>query len=146
MSTDNETGIQRLNDLRALWATWTYGFLSSILRPVTVFSRAAYLTFAFVFVFFVWYALRTNYAYSATASLLLSPPTFQTKSPGSQMMPDPLDIPSYSKLIRDDAILEKVAARLYKENPELWERYDGYFMPYLARRIEALKVEMRVHA
>lgn len=23
--------------------------------------------------------------------------------------------------------------------PELWEKYDGYFMPYLARRIEALK-------
>ena len=25
--------------------------------------------------------------------------------------------------------------------PELWEKYDGYFMPYLARRIEALKVK-----
>ncbi len=23
--------------------------------------------------------------------------------------------------------------------PELWEKYDGYFMPYLARRIEAVK-------
>ncbi|MFZ5878830.1 MAG: SET domain-containing protein [Chloroflexota bacterium] len=31
-------------------------------------------------------------------------------------------------------------------NPELWEKYDGYFMPYLARRIEALKAEMRVYA
>jgi uncharacterized protein len=31
-------------------------------------------------------------------------------------------------------------------NPELWERYDGYFMPYLARRIEALKADMRVRA
>ena len=30
--------------------------------------------------------------------------------------------------------------------PELWEKYDGYFMPYLARRIEALKARMRVPA
>ena len=30
--------------------------------------------------------------------------------------------------------------------PELWEKYDGYFMPYLARRIEALKVKaQRIH-
>jgi hypothetical protein len=28
--------------------------------------------------------------------------------------------------------------------PELWEKYNGYFMPYLARRIEALKTPMRV--
>ncbi len=26
--------------------------------------------------------------------------------------------------------------------PELWEKYDGYFMPYLARRIEALKLQL----
>ncbi|MBI5839367.1 MAG: SET domain-containing protein [Chloroflexi bacterium] len=25
------------------------------------------------------------------------------------------------------------------KNPELWKKYDGYFSPYLARRIEALK-------
>ena len=25
--------------------------------------------------------------------------------------------------------------------PELWEKYDGYFMPYLARRIEKLKTK-----
>ena len=25
--------------------------------------------------------------------------------------------------------------------PELWERYDGYFSPYLARRIEAIKAK-----
>ena len=30
--------------------------------------------------------------------------------------------------------------------PELWEKYDGYFMPYLARRVEVLKAQMRVHA
>ena len=30
--------------------------------------------------------------------------------------------------------------------PELWEKYDGYFMPYLARRIEALKVKTQVLA
>jgi hypothetical protein len=30
--------------------------------------------------------------------------------------------------------------------PELWEKYDGYFMPYLARRIEALKAKIRVPA
>lgn len=30
--------------------------------------------------------------------------------------------------------------------PELWEKYDGYFMPYLARRIEALKVKAHTHA
>jgi hypothetical protein len=30
--------------------------------------------------------------------------------------------------------------------PELWEKYDGYFMPYLARRIEALKAKIHVHA
>jgi hypothetical protein len=30
--------------------------------------------------------------------------------------------------------------------PELWEKYDGYFMPYLARRIEALKAGMYVLA
>ena len=30
--------------------------------------------------------------------------------------------------------------------PELWEKYDGYFMPYLARRIEKLKAAARVHA
>lgn len=28
--------------------------------------------------------------------------------------------------------------------PELWHRYDGYFSPYLARRIEALKESLRV--
>lgn len=32
------------------------------------------------------------------------------------------------------------------KNPELWERYDGYFIPYIARRVEALKQEMRVRA
>ena len=32
------------------------------------------------------------------------------------------------------------------KNPELWERYHGYFSPYLARRIEALKAELLVHA
>lgn len=32
------------------------------------------------------------------------------------------------------------------KDPELWERYDGYFSPYLVRRVEALKQEMRVHA
>jgi len=26
------------------------------------------------------------------------------------------------------------------KNPELWKKYDGYFSPYLARRIELLKV------
>ena len=25
------------------------------------------------------------------------------------------------------------------QNPELWERYAGYFMPYLQRRIDRLK-------
>ncbi|HEX6270884.1 MAG TPA: SET domain-containing protein-lysine N-methyltransferase [Anaerolineales bacterium] len=30
--------------------------------------------------------------------------------------------------------------------PELWERYDGYFVPYLARRIEVLKAKMLVLA
>jgi len=30
--------------------------------------------------------------------------------------------------------------------PELWGKYDGYFMPYLARRIEALKARMHVLA
>jgi uncharacterized protein len=30
--------------------------------------------------------------------------------------------------------------------PELWEKYDGYFMPYLARRIEALKAKIHIHA
>ncbi len=29
------------------------------------------------------------------------------------------------------------------KRPGLWERYDGYFMPYLQRRIEALKKEMQ---
>ena len=28
--------------------------------------------------------------------------------------------------------------------PELWDRYDGYFSPYLARRIEALKEKKSV--
>ena len=28
--------------------------------------------------------------------------------------------------------------------PELWEKYNGYFMPYLARRIEALKAKTHV--
>jgi hypothetical protein len=27
-------------------------------------------------------------------------------------------------------------------NPELWEKYEGYFSPYLARRIESLKREL----
>ncbi|HEX9839943.1 MAG TPA: SET domain-containing protein-lysine N-methyltransferase [Anaerolineales bacterium] len=30
--------------------------------------------------------------------------------------------------------------------PELWEKYNGYFIPYLARRIEALKAKMHVLA
>ncbi len=30
--------------------------------------------------------------------------------------------------------------------PELWEKYEGYFMPYLARRIEALKAKIRLPA
>ncbi|MFN8386095.1 MAG: SET domain-containing protein [Anaerolineales bacterium] len=30
--------------------------------------------------------------------------------------------------------------------PELWEKYDGYYMPYLARRIEKLKAASRVLA
>ena len=30
--------------------------------------------------------------------------------------------------------------------PGLWEKYNGYFMPYLARRIEALKAKMHVLA
>ena len=29
---------------------------------------------------------------------------------------------------------------------ELWEKYDGYFMPYLARRIEALKAKTDIAA
>jgi hypothetical protein len=29
---------------------------------------------------------------------------------------------------------------------ELWEKYDGYFMPYLARRIEAIKAKMPASA
>jgi SET domain-containing protein len=29
------------------------------------------------------------------------------------------------------------------KRPELWERYDGYFSPYLQRRIAALKKEIR---
>jgi len=28
--------------------------------------------------------------------------------------------------------------------PELWEKYDGYFMPYLARRIETLRTKTSV--
>lgn len=28
--------------------------------------------------------------------------------------------------------------------PELWEKYEGYFMPYLARRIEKLKAKVQV--
>ncbi len=30
--------------------------------------------------------------------------------------------------------------------PELWEKYEGYFMPYLARRIEKLKAKTHVAA
>lgn len=30
--------------------------------------------------------------------------------------------------------------------PELWERYDGFFSPYLARRIEALKTTLHMKA
>jgi len=30
--------------------------------------------------------------------------------------------------------------------PELWEKYEGYFMPYLARRIEVLKAGLSVPA
>ena len=121
MPSEREAGLQKLNTVRELWATWTYAILTSILRPLESKAKIAYVTFALVFVVFVWYSLRTSYSYSATASLLFSPPTFQTKSPGAEMMPEPLDMPSYSKLIRDGAILEKVAARLYKEKPELWE-------------------------
>jgi hypothetical protein len=29
------------------------------------------------------------------------------------------------------------------KRPELWERYDGYFSPYLQRRIAQLKKEVR---
>jgi hypothetical protein len=29
--------------------------------------------------------------------------------------------------------------------PELWERYDGYFSPYLQRRINRLRTEMEAH-
>jgi SET domain-containing protein len=32
------------------------------------------------------------------------------------------------------------------KTPELWDKYDGYFTPYLARRIEALKAGERVIA
>ena len=30
--------------------------------------------------------------------------------------------------------------------PELWEKYEGYFMPYLVRRIEKLKTKTHVAA
>ena len=30
--------------------------------------------------------------------------------------------------------------------PELWEKYNGYFMPYLTRRVEALKAKAQVLA
>jgi hypothetical protein len=30
--------------------------------------------------------------------------------------------------------------------PELWKKYDGYFSPYLARRIEKLKAKTPVLA
>ncbi|MFN3741591.1 MAG: SET domain-containing protein [Anaerolineales bacterium] len=32
------------------------------------------------------------------------------------------------------------------KRPELWERYEGYFSPYLARRIKALKAQIYVLA
>lgn len=32
------------------------------------------------------------------------------------------------------------------KNPALWEKYNGYFSPYLARRIEALKVEEQLRS
>lgn len=32
------------------------------------------------------------------------------------------------------------------KRPDLWRRYDGYFSPYLARRIEALKYALHVKA
>lgn len=32
------------------------------------------------------------------------------------------------------------------QRPELWERYDGYFSPYLARRIEAIRDALHLKA
>lgn len=141
---DREAGLQKLNTVRELWATWTYAILASILRPLAAKAKIAYVTFALVFIVFVWYALRTSYSYSATASLLLSPPTFQTKSPGAEMMPEPLDMPSYAKLIRDGAILEKVAARLYMENPELWESMheSGRMVPQVLQQMISVATEV----
>ena len=31
-------------------------------------------------------------------------------------------------------------------NPELWEKYDGFFSPYLALRIERVKATLRLRA
>ncbi len=144
MSNDQQSSLERLRELRNLWATWVYFFLSSALRPLSVHKGAAAYTFVLLFSVFLMQAIRSGYSYTATASLLFSPPPFQTVGLGAELMPEPLDMPSYSKLIRDGAIMKRVADQLVEEKPELWTelKENGALAPSVLQRMVTVTTEV----
>jgi hypothetical protein len=133
--------------IEALWEDWTrllYTCTALVLRPVWANKIVAVLTFMVVCGIFVAQAVRAGYTYSASATLLLSPPAYQELGPSSAFMPAPLDIPSYARLLIDPGVLQEVCARLLEEKPELWAKMDeaDALVPDVLRRMVGVETQI----
>jgi len=117
--TQGASFVERLGELRDTWGEIAYVVLANVLRPVGKHWFVALVVFVLCFGYFVAQALVVGYTYVASASLLVTPPAYQSQAPGSEFMPQPLDVPSYAALLKDDGVLEQVCTRLHEEKPEL---------------------------
>jgi uncharacterized protein involved in exopolysaccharide biosynthesis len=141
---DAGKGAQRINSPINDWHALVYGALSNAWSPVKARKGLALIVFLAVAAFFIVGAVRSSYSYSASATLLVSPPAYLTVGPASELMPQPLDIPSYAQLLQDDAILYELAQKAYEEEPRLWQKMhdSGTFVPATLRRMTDVETEI----
>ena len=114
---EGERLVQALERVRGQGVQIAYTIIASTIYPVQKYLMLSLITFGIVMGIFALRAITTGYTYSATASLLLSPPAYLQKGPASDLMPKPLDIPSYARLLTDDAILKAVCDNVYEKDP-----------------------------
>lgn len=130
--------------LRNSWGYLTYAVLANMWRAVAAHKVLAVVAFLGVFGIFAINAIRVGYSYSASASLLLAPPAYQSQGPSSGLMPVPLDIPSYARLLREDNVLAKVCQQLFEEDPQLWGKMQeaGTLVPDVLGRMIGIRTEV----
>ncbi|GMW01171.1 MAG: hypothetical protein AMXMBFR84_23080 [Candidatus Hydrogenedentota bacterium] len=117
----NNVSDDRVEQVRAKGSQYLLRILNSVVKQVFQYRKTAIVTAVLVFAFFLQNSIRHGYTYSATAAVVLNPPAYQEEGPASKLIPEPLDVPSYARILREDAVLDEALKIAAANDPELWK-------------------------